>query len=86
MRCVLGDAALLRARRVPLVLANLLASLHLRLAPRYGRYVVPGGALLLGGILTGEERDVQAALRRQGFALAGRSRVDGWSCLELRRG
>lgn len=86
IRCVLADAALLRARRVPLVLANLLAALHLRLAPHYGRHVLPGGALLLGGILTSEERDVEAALRPRGFALAGRSRVDGWSCLELRRG
>jgi ribosomal protein L11 methyltransferase len=85
VRCVRGDAATLRTRPAPLVVANLLASLHRRLAPRYPSLVAPGGALLLGGILNAEAPDVKAALAPHGFAPAGVSRSDGWSCLELRR-
>jgi ribosomal protein L11 methyltransferase len=85
MRCVQGDAASLRARPAPLVLANLLAALHLRLAPRYASLVAPGGALLLGGILNAEAAGVRSALEPHGFALAGVSCNDGWSCVELRR-
>jgi len=85
MRCVLGDAARMRPRRAPLVLANLLSALHLKLAPHYARLVSPNGALLLGGILNSEERGIQSALESQGFVHAGQSRDDGWSCLEMRR-
>src|SRR6266704_1166706 len=51
VRCVLGDAGALADSAAPLVVANLLTTAHLRLAPRYARYVAPGGALVLGGVL-----------------------------------
>src|SRR2546422_3829313 len=50
-RCILGDAGALADSAAPLVVANLLTTAHLRLAPRYARYVAPGGALVLGGVL-----------------------------------
>jgi ribosomal protein L11 methyltransferase len=85
IRCEQADAARLRTEPAPLVLANLLAVAHRRLARRYGRYVTAGGALLLGGILDHEAAEVSAALERHGFAHAGAVSNDGWTCLELRR-
>lgn len=67
----------------PLVLANLLANTHLALAPHYRRLAAPGGALILGGILEHEDKDVIAALDPAGFALRGRLVIEGWSSLFL---
>jgi ribosomal protein L11 methyltransferase len=81
--CLVGDAASLDAPPAPLVLANLLAAAHFRLASRYARWVAPGGALVLGGILDAEAARVEAALAAHGFAPASALSVDGWSTLEL---
>jgi ribosomal protein L11 methyltransferase len=83
VRCVLGDAGALEEREAQLVVANLLTAAHLRLAPCYARYVGPGGALLLGGILDAEAADVAAALGGQGFAQRASTSTDGWTTLEL---
>ncbi|MGH7276884.1 MAG: 50S ribosomal protein L11 methyltransferase [Candidatus Rokuibacteriota bacterium] len=85
VRCVLADAGGLQESRTPLVAANLLTAAHLRLAPQYRRYVAPGGALVLGGILDAEASTVAAALGRHGFAPQGSVGVDGWTTLHLRR-
>ena len=56
-------------------------------APR-GRYtrrlVAPGGALVLGGMLSTDGAQVEAALRGAGFAPAARVDLDGWASLLLR--
>ena len=67
----------------PLVLANLLAHTHLTLAPHYRRLAAPGGALILGGILEHEDKDVIVALEPAGLALRGRLVIEGWSSLLL---
>ena len=67
----------------PIVLANLLAHTHLALGPHYRRLAAPGGALILGGILEHEDRDVIGALEPEGFALRGRLAIEGWSSLLL---
>jgi ribosomal protein L11 methyltransferase len=67
----------------PVVLANLLAHTHLALAPHYRRLATPGGALILGGILEHEDKDVIAALEPAGLALRGRLAIEGWSSLLL---
>ena len=69
----------------PLVIANLLTAAHLRLAPRYARYVAPGGALLLGGILDAESATVAAVLGGHGFVPRASIAVEGWTTLELAR-
>jgi len=84
VRCVLADAGGLEEAPVPLVVANLLSAAHRRLAPRYGRALLPGGTLLLGGILDGEEADVTAALGGHGFVPRVSLSVEGWTTLELR--
>lgn len=85
VRCVLADAGALQETRVPLVVANLLTSAHQRLLPHYARYLAPGGALVLGGVLDAEASGLAEAFGGRGWAPAGALRVDGWTTLTLRR-
>ncbi len=78
-----GPESLRDVQPFPLVLANLLAHTHLALAPHYRRLAAPGGALILGGILEHEDKDVIAALEPAGLALRGRLAIEGWSSLLL---
>lgn len=86
VRCVLGDAAAVQTSAVPLVLANLMKPAHLRLAPAYARYVAPGGALVLGGILEPDATVVTEAVEGHGFVARATTVSDGWATLELERG
>ena len=85
VRCVLADAGTLHESGAPAVVANLLTTAHLRLAPRYARYVASGGALVLGGILDAEAPAVADAVGRHGFARRGALSVQGWTTLEAWR-
>src|SRR2546426_259473 len=85
VRCVLGDAGALADSAAPLVVANLRTTAHLRLAPRYARYVAPGGALVLGGVLDAEAAGVEVAVGGHGFAPRASISVEGWTTLELVR-
>jgi ribosomal protein L11 methyltransferase len=67
----------------PLVLANLLAHTHMAFAPHYRRLAAPGGALILGGILEHEDKDVIAALESAGFAFLRRLVIEGWTSVLL---
>jgi ribosomal protein L11 methyltransferase len=68
-----------------LVMANILAGPLIELAPEFGEALVPGGHLLLAGLLTTQEDAVRAACRRAGLRLAGRIVSGDWSILWLRR-
>jgi ribosomal protein L11 methyltransferase len=68
-----------------LLIANILAGPLAALANDFGRAVVPGGSLLLAGLLETQEPAVRAACRRAGFRLAGRMVNGDWSILWLRR-
>jgi len=83
-----GFAALpaLRAGRFDLILANILARPLQRMAPDVARYLDPGGAAVLSGLLVPQEAQVAAACRAQGLGLVRRFRIDGWSTLIVRRG
>jgi ribosomal protein L11 methyltransferase len=83
--CAPGDVATLRADPTPLVLANILAAAHARLAGAYRSLVTPGGRLVVGGILEGEADETGAILERSGFARRSAVVRDGWASLELVR-
>ncbi len=83
--CAPGDVATLRADPAPLVLANLLAAAHGRLAGAYRSLVTPGGRLVLGGMLEGEGNETAAIVERSGFARRSAVVRDGWASLELVR-
>lgn len=77
----------LLAARAPydLVIANILAGPLIELAPDFAAALVPGGNLLLAGLLETQENTVRAACRRAGFRLAARLVNGHWSILWLRR-
>lgn len=68
-----------------LVLANILAEPLVRLAPALGSAVAVGGSIILSGLLTRDERWVQAAYLGRGFKLDRCCRIGEWSALLLTR-
>jgi ribosomal protein L11 methyltransferase len=68
-----------------LICANILAGPLIGLAPDFARALVPGGHLLLAGLLESQEATVRRACRRAGLRLAARQIVGDWSILWLRR-
>ena len=68
------------------LIANILAGPLVDLAPDFAASVVPGGSLLLAGLLAGEqEAAVRRAYRLAGFRQAGRVKRGDWAILWLRR-
>lgn len=68
-----------------LIIANILAGPLIELAPHFARALVPGGSLVLSGLLETQEPQVRAACRRAGLRLARRAVHGDWSVLWLRR-
>lgn len=80
------DSALIAARGpYDLLIANILAGPLVELAPAFARAVLPGGHLLLAGLLTTQEAAVRRAAFHAGFRLARRIVNGDWSILWLRR-
>ena len=80
------DHPLLQARApYDLVIANILAGPLVELMPDFARATVPGGSLLLAGLLTTQEAAVRRAATAHGFRLAKRIVRGDWSILWLRR-
>jgi ribosomal protein L11 methyltransferase len=80
------DAPLLQARGpYDLIIANILAGPLIELAPDFARALVPGGSLLLAGLLETQEAGVRAACHRAGLRLARRAVRGDWSILWLRK-
>jgi ribosomal protein L11 methyltransferase len=82
----------------PLVVANLMSDLLIRLAPELARVTESGGTLLVSGISAPRADEVAAALENAGFAaqrkhlLDGETRTEGdsswtetWAAFELKR-
>ena len=68
-----------------LLIANILSGPLIELAPDFARAVVPGGSILLAGLLETQEAVVRRAYRRSGFRLAARKVNGDWSILWLRK-
>ena len=80
------DHPLLEARGpYDLIIANILAGPLIDLAPHFAKSLVPGGHLLLAGLLETQEAQVRAACRRAGLRLAERLVGGDWSILWLRQ-
>jgi len=76
-----GDFAI---RQAPLVLANILAPVIIRLLDAgLADLVTPGGALVLSGILAEQASEVEAALQRHGLPLSERSQEGDWVALQV---
>lgn len=68
-----------------LLIANILAGPLIELAPVFGNAVLPGGSLILAGLLDTQAEEVARAYRRQGFYLAERIVRGDWPTLRLVR-
>jgi ribosomal protein L11 methyltransferase len=66
-----------------LVFANILAGPLVALAPSIARAVMPGGVVILSGLLTHQERAVRAAYRAQGLIPVGRIVLNNWVTMTL---
>ena len=64
------------------VLANLIASLLVQLAPDLSRELAPGGRILASGIFRDRETDVVAAFRAAGLMMGRRWAEEDWVALE----
>jgi ribosomal protein L11 methyltransferase len=73
-------------RQAPLVVANILAPVIIRLLGEgLGELVTPGGVLILSGILDEQEEGVLAAARSAGFSLRRRLQEGDWVALAVSR-
>lgn len=80
------DHPLLQARApYDLLIANILAGPLIELAHDFADALIPGGQLLLAGLLETQEPAVRTACRRAGLRLAARSVRCDWSILWLRK-
>ena len=80
------DHPLLTARGpYDLIIANILAGPLIDLAPQFARHLVPGGHLVLAGLLETQETKVRQACRRVGLRIADRLVNGDWSILWLRQ-
>jgi ribosomal protein L11 methyltransferase len=80
------DHPLLDARGpYDLLIANILAGPLIELAPDFSSAMLPGGNLLLAGLLETQEDKVRAAYRMAGLRLAARAVNGDWSILWLRK-
>ncbi len=68
-----------------LIIANILAGPLIELAPDFAKALVPGGSLLLAGLLETQEAAVRKACRKAGLRLAQRLVNGDWSVLWLRK-
>jgi ribosomal protein L11 methyltransferase len=69
-----------------LVVANILASTLVDLAPALSRQVAPGGQLLLAGLLEGQAEEVRRAFIATGLAAMEERRDGEWVLLVMGRG
>lgn len=71
-------------RRHPLVLANVFSEVLRLAAPQITAAVLPGGCLILSGILRPQEHEVLATFHARGFRLEQASRRGKWVTLRFR--
>lgn len=83
-RMFVGTPDALPAVTVDVLVANILAGPLIALAPTFARHVVPGGDLVLAGILERQAAEVAAAFAPYFDILAPATR-DGWTRVEGRR-
>ena len=80
-----GHPALRKAGPYDLIIANILAGPLRRMARDLTKHGLPGGFIILSGLLEAQEAMVLSAYRLQGFCLVRRFRDEGWSTLVLQK-
>lgn len=67
------------------IVANILAGPLIGLSPSISRAIIPGGILVLSGILVPQAAEVVATYLSHGFTLQRHDRIAGWSTLTFTR-
>ncbi len=80
----MDDPALQSRTPFDLLIANILASPLIEMAPDFADAVAPRGSILLAGLLERQEKNVRAAYLKAGFRLHRRIVKGDWSILWLR--
>jgi ribosomal protein L11 methyltransferase len=75
----------MRQRRYEIVFANILMRPLVRLSADLAHALLPGGRLIVSGLLVNQEPFVQNAYTGHGLILERRSRLEGWSTLVFRK-
>ena len=71
--------------RYDLITANILAAPLRKLAPALAKALLPGGDIILSGLLGRDVAGVLSAYRTQHLRLLARLDIDGWATLLMRR-
>ncbi len=69
------------ARPADMVLANIVADVIIKLAPKAKGFLKPGGFFIASGIIDERIGDVLAALLENNFEIERELRLDGWYCV-----
>ncbi|MBL4692461.1 MAG: 50S ribosomal protein L11 methyltransferase [Magnetovibrio sp.] len=80
-----GFSPLAKHDRFDLIVANILARPLAEIAPDLGRHVIPGGYVILSGLLVRDERFVLGAYLAQGLKLESRHVREDWLTLVLKK-
>jgi ribosomal protein L11 methyltransferase len=78
-----GDLSLIQAADFDVVLANLLAEVHLQLAGQLAAKLRPGGCLLASGIISERASEIVGVFESHGCRLQQQLTREGWSALAL---
>ena len=84
---VLTDGTLQEALagQYEVVAANIIADVIIPLSARVGAYLAPGGVFLCSGIIEDRAKDVERALKKNGFQVLQRWERAGWVAYATRR-
>ena len=83
VRLTIPSTALATPEPATLVVANIVASVHMKLMEVYARLLAAYGRLLLGGIIADRADEVIASARRFGLRLTATAAADEWRLLEF---
>ena len=82
---IVGDLAEKVSGRFPVVCANIVADVVIRLLDGAEKYMTDGGVLIVSGIIDIREHDVLEAAKKHGYEISQKRYRDNWCAFALRR-
>lgn len=82
---IVGDLAEKVNGRFPVVCANIVADVVIRLLDGAEKYIADGGVLIVSGIIDIRENDVLEAAKKHGYEISQKRYRDNWCAFALRR-
>ncbi|MCG0277562.1 MAG: 50S ribosomal protein L11 methyltransferase [Thermanaeromonas sp.] len=81
-----GDLLSGFTKRADMIIANIVASVLLKLLPQAAKILKPGGYVILGGILASHQAEILEALKNHGFRLIKQDSQSDWVTLAAKKG